>query len=483
MAKISDIYNLNKNQYELDFVNIDSSKDFPVYLNPFVFSSREDAFSVEATRAIKSFFQYNLELIQAKQSDEARRNFSNLNEPNETCLGMSKGNPEGKGMGKENTDDVFESILNSEIIQGGIADNLEDTAIFIDGIGKDKVSDMTTNIIRLNLIKYTQEQCNLHNIPMTSGVASGLFWDISANGWRQEYTDMLVIDTRKILLVPKGVVSYVKEFNHEKYHQHYALEFLQDDHLKRNTRLVQTTYDKKGQIKRRFVTKTSLVEEELPQGKFPLVGFTGKYPQVFKKFKEETSKQIKSLDNADFDDIDLTSLINYLISELQSTPAGGTDATKYHRLMIGILELVFYPHLINPVKEHEINEGRKRIDICFDNAAQRSGFFYRLQHAFQIPCQYIFFECKNYSDDIANPELDQMIGRLSPNRGKFGIILCRNIDNEALFIQRCKDTYKDQNGLIIPLTDKDIIKVLEKHKEGVDYIDQLLSDKARVIMS
>ncbi len=176
MAKISDIYNLNKNQYELDFVNIDPEKDFPVYLNPFVFSSREDAFSVEATRTIKSFFQHNLELIQIGEINTARKNFSNLNEPNETCLGMSRGNPVGKGIGEDNADDVFESILNSDAIKSGLADDLEDTAIFIEGIGKDKVSDMTTNIIRSNLIKYTQEQCNLHNISMTSGIASGLFW-------------------------------------------------------------------------------------------------------------------------------------------------------------------------------------------------------------------------------------------------------------------------------------------------------------------
>lgn len=483
MAKISDIYNLNKNQFELDFVNIDIERDFPVYLNPFVFSSREDIFSIEATRTIKSFFQYNLELIQIGQTEDARKNFSNLNEPNETCLGMSLGNPVGRGIGEENATDVFESILNSDAMRSGLVDDLEDTAIFIDGIGKDKVSDMTTNILRANLIKYTQEQCNLHDIPMTSGVSSGFFWDVNTKTWKQEFTDMLIINDKKILLVPKGVVSYVKEFNHQKYHQHYALEFLQDDHLHRNTRLVQKVYDKNGRLKRKFVTKKSLKQHDLPEGKFPLIDFTSKHPQVFKKFKEETLKQIRSLDNSEFDNTDVNILIDYLISELQSTPSGGVDATKYHRLMIGILELVFYPHLINPVKEKEINEGRKRIDICFDNASSGSGFFHRLQHAFQIPCQYIFFECKNYSDDIANPELDQMVGRLSPNKGKFGIILCRTIENERLFIQRCKDSYIADHGLIIPFTDNDIIKILENYKEGIDYADKLLSDKAREIMN
>ncbi|MDD4354020.1 MAG: hypothetical protein PHN56_06210, partial [Candidatus Nanoarchaeia archaeon] len=112
------------------------------------------------------------------------------------------------------------------------------------------------------------------------------------------------------------------------------------------------------------------------------------------------------------------------------------------------------------------------------------GFFHRLQNAFNIPCPYIFIECKNYGKDIANPELDQMVGRLSPNRGKFGIIICRTIEDEKLFLRRCADSYKDGHGLIIPFTDKDIRTILEKKKEGfAHYEDKILSEKSRIIMT
>ncbi|MBU1039235.1 hypothetical protein KKC17_03390 [Patescibacteria group bacterium] len=484
MAKISDIYHLNKTQRELDFVNINIDRDFPVYLNPFIFSARPDPFSIDAIRTISGFFQFNLELIRNGQIDQARANFQHLNEPNETCLGMSRRSPRGRGVGEENADDLFDSISTSRAVASGLVEHLEDTAIFIEGIGKDKVSDMTTNIIRANLIAYTQAQCALHGIPMTTDVPSGFFWDATNRRWEQVHTEMLVVNYKKILLVPKAVVSYVKEFNHGKYHQHYALEFLQDDHLRRNTPLVQTTHNKDGSVRRRFVTKKDLIQRELTSNKEELIDFTRRHPEVFNNFRTGAASQVFPMNDSELESIDVNQLINHLIARLGTIKSGDATASAYHTLMVGILEFIFYPNLINPVKELEINQGRKRIDIAFDNGAPSDGFFYRLQHAFSIPCPYIFIECKNYSKDIRNPELDQMVGRFSPNRGRFGIIVCRDIDDEDVFLKRCADSYKDQHGLIIPLTDADLINILNQKKAGIEHPeDEILSQKARRVMN
>ena len=89
------------------------------------------------------------------------------------------------------------------------------------------------------------------------------------------------------------------------------------------------------------------------------------------------------------------------------------------------------------------------------------GFFTYVPEKVNIPCPLVFIECKNYSKDIKNPELDQMIGRFSTRRGRLGIISCRKLDDEKLFLARCADTFKDDNGLIIPITDKDIQRCLK----------------------
>jgi hypothetical protein len=232
------------------------------------------------------------------------------------------------------------------------------------------------------------------------------------------------------------------------------------------------------------VTKKDLIEKEFPADKELLAKFTEKHPAIFEDFRKGAAKKVVSLSNSDFEEIDTSELVDFLVSKLRAISTGSENASAYHTLMIGILEFIFYPNLINPVKEHEINAGRKRIDISFDNGAPSVGFFHRLQHAFGVPCPYIFIEYKNYTKDVANPELDQMVGRLSPNRGKFGIIVCRDIEDEELFIQRCADSYKAQHGLIVPLTDADIVTILERKKEGaMHYEDEILADKARRVMN
>jgi hypothetical protein len=132
--------------------------------------------------------------------------------------------------------------------------------------------------------------------------------------------------------------------------------------------------------------------------------------------------------------------------------------------MIGIVEFLFYPSLLHPKKEKEIHEGRKRIDIVMENGAT-GGPFFTLPNAQRIPCLYVPFECKNYGREVGNPELDQLAGRFSLNRGKVGFLCCRSFANRATFIKRCRDTIKDDRGLIIPLDDKtvlDLLKLIEK---------------------
>lgn len=161
---------------------------------------------------------------------------------------------------------------------------------------------------------------------------------------------------------------------------------------------------------------------------------------------------------------------------MQSIPSGSQYATDYHRIILGIMELIFYPHLSAPRIEQEIHDGRKRIDITFDNCAE-TGFFYRLLTVYRTSSMFIIVECKNYSRDIANPELDQLSDRFSPNRGCFGIATCGSIENMEVFIARCNDTAKDDGGIIIPLVDDDFVYMLENYSENQTAWEDIIQNR------
>lgn len=479
--RISEHFGLGRSQFELDFVDIDPDRDTHLFLDPYFLGIRNDRFSVEATRSIRSFFQHFIDLMLAGEEVEARALFDYLHEPNETCLGLSKGKPRGNAIGAKNAQAIFDSIKSSRALRTGLLEHLEDCRLFIDNVDKDKVSDMTTNIIRQQLIQYTQEQCKLWDIGLTSNVVSGSYWNRQRRAWDETHTDMLIVDGKKILLIPKSVVSYAKRYSSQQYHQHFVLNYLKHEHLRMNSVLVQRRTTSKGK-ENVWVTKKSIVDYEAPLEKDYLTGFTAAHRDVFREFRDRQASKLHSLDNSELDPrADLHEIVSYLIDSLASIRPGNDGATEYHRTVTAILELLLYPRLTCPQVEFPINQGRKRIDITFDNASV-SGVFRRVSDVHNVPCPYVMVECKNYGREIGNPEIDQLIGRFHPNRGKLGFLLCRAIADLPTLMQRCRDAYQAQQGLVIPLMDSDLTNMLRSLLDGViDPEETLLTDRLRAI--
>ena len=213
--------------------------------------------------------------------------------------------------------------------------------------------------------------------------------------------------------------------DHHQYYNHFVLNFLQQENLNSNSGLVHVL--KNGNRK---VYKKDL-KEIYPFNKEWLAEFSENNPHVLHNYKE--SARDKVLEN-DTNPLLLSNEMNEsifaktMIGTLKSIGKGSSSATHYHSFIVGLLEFLFWPNLIYPKKEHEIHDGRKRIDITYTNAA-RHGFFYRIHNSHSIASNFVMVECKNYNYEIKNPELDQLSGRFSINRGKLGFLLFRETDD------------------------------------------------------
>jgi len=391
-----------------------------------------------------------------------------LSEPNETHLGLSSGRPQGRGVSGKQAFDLYRHLTRSRAAASGLLSELADCDLFIEGIGPDKISDISTNIIRRELIVYTQEQFRLHSIALRKDVASGRLWSPARRSWEYEYVELPVVHGEKLLLVPKASVRWNLAFSPQRYYRSFVLNYLQAEHLQQGTSLVETL--RSG---RRIVTKKS-VEAEYPFSRGFLEEFSEQHPEVLEEYKRRL-KLPPELSNEDLvEGFNREEFASVLSDRLREIPGGHEHANAFHTLILGILEFVFYPYLIYPQLEYPINVGRKRIDIKFTNNA-KSDFFFRRRLEQNSRAINVFVECKNYTHELANPELDQIAGRFSPNRGRLGFIVARQFEARDKFVLSCRDTAQDDRGFIIALVDQDILELLAMVAENeIDQIDRFL---------
>jgi len=477
--RVSDYFNLDLTQPYLDFVDIPLDTDLLVFLDPVAIRSLTSDFGHQCTALIQNYFQAVLEKIKSGKHVEARQLLSSLNERNEFHLGYSEGRSRGHAFGAQSAKSVWDALSKSQASKSGLLQDLEDTCLMIEGIGRDMVSDAVCNIIRGPLIEYTVYACNTYGIPLTPNVDSGPMWNSSLGKWEQKLVTLPVAQNEKIILVPKIMIRHNLSYNYQSYYRHYLLPVMQQAEMSANTGLVQLLRDGSKRV-----TKKSLLAK-YGNSKASVVAQTIRHPVALTQYKQHKEKNVPPpLDHEKLSEIELTIPPDWtnLIEALKNIPSGNSHATTYEKHIEKILSALFYPSLSHPILQSEIHNGRKRIDITYINQA-KVGFFSWLAQHYAAP--YIFVECKNYGkEDIGNPELDQLSGRFSPSRGTFGVQVCRSLKNKKLFKQRCSDTAKDGRGYIIVLTDDELIELMNVARGGVQSHDfPLLNEKFRNLVS
>lgn len=383
-------------------------------------------------------------------------------------------------MGVHLASELYDALAGSRAISTGLISDLEDTALLIDDIREDRISDLVTNIIREHLIEYTQRTAGYYGIELQPGLTVGPVWDCARAQWTPSLTELPVPSHGgPLLLVPKAIVGKLLACDPGKYYRHYVLPYLQQVELQRRSPLVQVL--KSGKMR---VTKKAVEEKYLGSGpramKSLSVQVTTEHPDLLSHIKRAglskapaSAEVIAGATETDLPDLDV------LAEKVTALEPGNRDANLYERAVESLLTALFHPHLVNPIRQEQIHEGRKRIDISYTNAS-KEGFFAWLGNHY--PAANIVVECKNYTRPVGNPEYDQISGRFSPSRGKVGLLVYRNYEEKSQVIQSCRDTAKDDRGWIIPLDDCDLLELIEEGKGGsVAAVDGLLRERFRLL--
>lgn len=133
--RFSKHYRLGRVQAELDFVDIELSKDQPLFIDPYALQIRSDPWSVNCTQIIKLYFRELIDAIRKKDDDEALRLLSCLHEPKETRLGLSKKGADGNAIGPELATSILDALKESKAVKTGFLTDLADAALFVKILG------------------------------------------------------------------------------------------------------------------------------------------------------------------------------------------------------------------------------------------------------------------------------------------------------------------------------------------------------------
>ena len=451
VKRISHHLKITGDQSTFEFVDVALHTDSPFFLDPRALRSLRSTWGETCVSLLQSFFDAVVGRIANGDHAGARRLLGSLSEPNETHLGLSRGSPAGRGMGKGLAEVMWKALSGSDAATTGLLQDLEDTVLFIDGIGHDRVSDIATNIMRQPLIEFTQDAANYYGIALAKDVATGRCWDSSLQKWQVQYADLPTTEAGPLLLVPKCIVRRRPTFDPGEYLDHHILPILQEDELSAGGALVEVLKDG-----RRRVTKKSVVKK-YGRNKSLARKVTAERPEILAQYRSQSRSRRQPPSHSELAEtlnIDPPDWLKLLAAVRDTPTGGGTNADKYHRAVQALLAAVFYPSLVNPKREFEIHDGRKRIDITFTNEDQQG--FFSWVHDKVVHAPYVFVECKNYGADIANPEIDQLTGRFSTARGQLGIVCCRSFKKRERWDERCKDTATDGRGYVLTLSDDDL---------------------------
>ena len=208
-----------------DWFNPILTQDTLLFIDPFaVFKSRDELFK-DTYSEMMYFFQQAFELIAHAGGNKDNLSYKKAEsvlqfpEENAFCLGYSK-TRRGSGTGPLWAKTLASNI--NVIIAKGVThiSHFEELGIFCTGVGPDRLSDMTTNLLKNRFITYTQRICNLYEIPMEMVRIQNAYFDYEYKHWcAGKY--LLPINPYKnnspIILVPKDFLNVLPEINSDDF--------------------------------------------------------------------------------------------------------------------------------------------------------------------------------------------------------------------------------------------------------------------------
>lgn len=194
--------------------NVSLINDLPLFIDPFLlFNSKKSEYQELHENIIKYVRFLRDKSINPDLGDSLIRSWYLFPEVKQSWLGFSKVGNKGIGLRDDFALALHKSLLaifsdfGSENITRG--SHLEKLCLIKDGVGRDKISDFTTNLIKEYLLEYTQEFAirYIHKKLRRRVAINKVRFNYTTESWESDQFDLPSYLNDYVLLTPKDILT------------------------------------------------------------------------------------------------------------------------------------------------------------------------------------------------------------------------------------------------------------------------------------
>lgn len=419
--RINDFYNILLRQDDVEFAIPFINEDIPLYVDPFLLWKSPHMMDNSLHTSILQSFNHLGWLMNKGNTLEAKNILVQASECDAVGLRTSR-TRQGKRIGEKLAMETLSLFTKIPDLQSHGFSHIEEIQLLIDGISKDRVSDIVCSLMSAHLVDFTTQQCELYRIPLQKISIENLYDSRVHRFVTKEVSLPVNPETNMpIWFVPKRWLRFSPYINPDEYFKVFF----------------PATVDTGKHFKDRY----SIINYNVTN-----YGCVRQYTDIKERAQQDcTSDPL-------FKQIPITSA-KRTMAAIKKLPIGKTDNAdkKYETEVCKLLSSLLYPHLDFAQEQSRILSGSIIRDLVFYNNVSIE-FFRYLYEIYKS--RQVVFELKNVQK-LDRDHVNQINGYLNDAMGHFGIIITRNPVPKNIK-QRLVDLWSGQRRCILVLTDADL---------------------------
>ena len=362
-------------------------------------------------------------------------------ECDEVGLGSSA-TRKGKRIGCAKAEEIIQLFKRLPLYSARGFRHFEEIQFYVDGISKDRISDISCSFLKSFLVDFTIDQCAKLGIPTQDSRVDNVY-NYRRNDFEAQEGIRLPVnpENRKpLIFVPKRWLRFTPWISYDDY---FAQACPQDE--------------------------ISHVPEELKR--VEVLNYNRDHYGVVEEYVTKKERSFEDCKNDPlFSQLPITSA-KRRYELIKKLPTGKTDNAdrKYEDALGQLLPSLLYPKLDFAQAQARTDSGVSIRDLIFYNT-RANEFLMELLNDYGS--RQITMELKNVRS-IEREHIDQLNRYLSDELGKFGILVTRHPLKRPEF-QRTIDLWSGQRRAIVALTDTDISQMVDlfesKQRDPLDVI-------------